>query len=550
MLFEVSPSVRSPLQCKNCLRFGHTSKFCRSSPTCSHCGVSKHSIESCPTAQATDPCCLYCQLPHLATDRNCREWNSQNKIRSHQLLATPTLRGRGTNQCLAKFTASSTHCNKLNKLQVSCLRTIIGALRSTPSPAVEVETACPPLHIRCRWLAGKFLLKSLANLHPDIFYDYLEIYYSWRYVSKSLPILALTAHSLALIREYIIKSDKLPLYETNFPSLLLSPTIHFSKNFLEFPIDYLKIAQPNFVNGLFLDYIRNNFPDFILIFTDRSVTPLSASFTFVIPEFHISFTNNLPPTASSYTAECHAIIESLLLISTLITNKFLIITDSLSCLQALASNVFNTPNSPLIITIRSLLHTLTELNFNIQFLWVPGHTGISGNETADSLAKSTAFLCCPSSSTIPWSDFCPMLKNSVDKLWLRYWKGLPTHFATWYRDIVPSISPLPWFDKSKLSRKNISSFSRLRFGHTLLPSHSFKLGLNDSPLCTRHFSPATCNITHILFNCPYISSQRESFLSQINSLNIPANPQSILSYNSQSITLSVLNLFNQAGFII
>lgn len=94
MLFEVLPSIRTPLQCKYFLRFGHTSKFCRSSPTCSHCGVSKHSIESCPTAQTTDPCCLYCHLPHLATDRNSREWNSQRDIK--KIMATENISFRET----------------------------------------------------------------------------------------------------------------------------------------------------------------------------------------------------------------------------------------------------------------------------------------------------------------------------------------------------------------------------------------------------------------------------------------------------------------------
>jgi len=61
---------------------------------------------------------------------------------------------------------------------------------------------------------------------------------------------------------------------------------------------------------------------------------------------------------------------------------------------------------------------------------------------------------------------------------------------------------------------------------------------------------SSCNITHILFNCPYIFSQRKSFLSLIDSLNIPANPQSIISRYSQSVILSTLDLFNQAGFII
>lgn len=64
MLFEVKPSIRSPVQCNRCLRFGHTQKYCRSDARCSHCGEAKHTLETCPSAQATDPVCLYCKLPH------------------------------------------------------------------------------------------------------------------------------------------------------------------------------------------------------------------------------------------------------------------------------------------------------------------------------------------------------------------------------------------------------------------------------------------------------------------------------------------------------
>jgi len=89
VIFDVSPSVRSPLQCNKCLRFGHTSKFCRSSPRCSHCGGSKHSIDQCPTVQATDPRCLFCNLPHLATDRKCQEWDFQRDIK--KIMATENI---------------------------------------------------------------------------------------------------------------------------------------------------------------------------------------------------------------------------------------------------------------------------------------------------------------------------------------------------------------------------------------------------------------------------------------------------------------------------
>lgn len=60
-----------------------------------------------------------------------------------------------------------------------------------------------------------------------------------------------------------------------------------------------------------INNIQENFPLFILINTDDSVSQSFAGYSLCTPEFYISFTNNLPPTASSFTAECFAIIESL-----------------------------------------------------------------------------------------------------------------------------------------------------------------------------------------------------------------------------------------------
>lgn len=87
MLFEVNPSVQSPVQCNRCLRFGYTQKFCRSEARCSHCGGSKHSIVDCPTVQATEPSCLHCKLPHVATDRSCQEWLAQKEIKINSIFS-------------------------------------------------------------------------------------------------------------------------------------------------------------------------------------------------------------------------------------------------------------------------------------------------------------------------------------------------------------------------------------------------------------------------------------------------------------------------------
>jgi len=81
VLFMVRPSVRSPIQCLNCLRFGHTGKFCRSKLRCSHCGEATHNIADCPSVNSRDPVCLHCKGAHRSTDRSCPEWNKQRSIK-------------------------------------------------------------------------------------------------------------------------------------------------------------------------------------------------------------------------------------------------------------------------------------------------------------------------------------------------------------------------------------------------------------------------------------------------------------------------------------
>uniref|UniRef100_A0A2S2QYA6 CCHC-type domain-containing protein n=1 Tax=Sipha flava TaxID=143950 RepID=A0A2S2QYA6_9HEMI len=89
MLFDVQPSIRSPVQCNRCLRFGHTQKFCRSKPRCSHCGSDDHSFDACPSAHTTNLNCIFCNLPHLATDHSCREWLFLKEIK--KIMATENL---------------------------------------------------------------------------------------------------------------------------------------------------------------------------------------------------------------------------------------------------------------------------------------------------------------------------------------------------------------------------------------------------------------------------------------------------------------------------
>lgn len=165
-------------------------------------------------------------------------------------------------------------------------------------------------------------------------------FFDWRFISKSVSVLTSVAYSLAS-RNYIINTNNLPLY---FPSLLLIHKIHCNKNFLCHSIDFLKVSSSNFVNGLFQDYIHYMLPLYTLIHIDGSVSPISTELSFFIPDLYICFTNNFSPIALSYVTEFFAIIKSLQFISTLQPNKFLIATDSFSCLKCLSFNVFKLSN--------------------------------------------------------------------------------------------------------------------------------------------------------------------------------------------------------------
>jgi hypothetical protein len=161
---------------------------------------------------------------------------------------------------------------------------------------------------------------------------FYSLFLSWRYVPKSMLILSISDSALFNFHQYICKSSKLPLYEQSFESLLFSPLVRLDYQFLSLSSLELKKMSPPMVNKIFSEFLNMNFDHFIVVYTDGSVSPLSAGYSFFIPELHISFSNNLPPSSSSFTAECYAIIEALSLISNLASNKYLIASDSMSCL--------------------------------------------------------------------------------------------------------------------------------------------------------------------------------------------------------------------------
>jgi ribonuclease HI len=107
----------------------------------------------------------------------------------------------------------------------------------------------------------------------------------------------------------------------------------------------------------------------------------------------------LPNNALIFSAESSAILLALDMISQTSHLKFLILSDSLSCINSIENKDLQ---NPFIVKILDRLHKLLSTGVCITFVWVPSHIGIAGNTAADATAKSG--LCLQiSNSLIPYS---------------------------------------------------------------------------------------------------------------------------------------------------
>jgi len=113
--------------------------------------------------------------------------------------------------------------------------------------------------------------------------------------------------------------------------------------------------------------MRSTYSNSIQIFTDGSVSPNSADFSFFISAFKVSSVSKLYAHASLFTTECYAIISSLQFIFFLESHSFLIISDLQSCLSSISSDSFNSSLSALVLIIESLMYHLSFVGKNINF---------------------------------------------------------------------------------------------------------------------------------------------------------------------------------------
>ncbi|XP_035204612.1 uncharacterized protein LOC118179551 [Stegodyphus dumicola] len=251
---------------------------------------------------------------------------------------------------------------------------------------------------------------------------------------------------------------------------------------------------------IFADH-RQSYRSYVPIYTDGSKSACHVGMSFIIGD-HMEG-RRLHDASSVLTSELTAIYYALLYISTLHHRKFIVYTDSYSALKALES--FSSTENPVIVDVLKLNIKLTCRGFELLYCWVPGHTGIKGNELADIAAKSAVEM---SGRLIPFKDIRCVIKEKIRKKWQQLW-DLQLHNKL--RRVKPKIEH--WDTTS--NRREEVLLTRLRIGHSRV-THNYLLKAENEPIC------ATCNVClsvyHILIECSYFNNLREKYF---NSCDLP-----------------------------
>lgn len=247
----------------------------------------------------------------------------------------------------------------------------------------------------------------------------------------------------------------------------------------------------------------------LMMFTDGSKTAEGSGSGVFTLETETGYWRALGKLASVFQAETFAVLlgASETLPRDAVGQDVCIFSDSESMIKALMSPVVT---SKLVKECKEYLNEVGQTN-KITIVWVPGHSGVEGNELADEMARtgSSSLACGPDPQIpIPQSLCVRALKDWVKvkhaERWGEYEGGrhtksfFPKPNDKWSKELVS-------MDRSRIARV-VGAIT----GHCGLNRHLRKMRLSDTSECTCGLEEETG--IHVICDCPKFLQLRRKVL--------------------------------------
>jgi len=174
------------------------------------------------------------------------------------------------------------------------------------------------------------------------------------------------------------------------------------------------------------------------------------------------------------------------------------------------------------LIIKDLLDTIdTAVNENphlqVEMVWIPGHSGIEGNERADIEAKRAALdhtlSKCFDYKALK-SARVTRIKRAAKEQWHKVWNE-NTKTATALRRIMGRqyTKHGPKLYNKLVNRSMVATIVQLRTGHCGLNYYLHRFGINDSPYCDCGYGKET--VEHFLLECRRYKEQRRTLRHEV-----------------------------------
>ena len=195
-----------------------------------------------------------------------------------------------------------------------------------------------------------------------------------------------------------------------------------------------KKSDPNVLKTTALETIDSYPKDWAHVYTDGSafkatVNAGSGAIIYYPDKTTEEIMNPCGAFCSNYAAEQQAIDSA----TTHLNHRFdsvpgsttnvVIFTDSLSALQTLESGRGTDRETTLLR--QNLHHLMNHHSVDVVLQWIPGHSGIKGNDVADTLAKNGAALPQPD-VPVNYETAVQIIKSNIQEEWLNDWASNTT----------------------------------------------------------------------------------------------------------------------------
>lgn len=397
---------------------------------------------------------------------------------------------------------------KLERIQFAAIRLAFGLRMSTPTNILLAEANLLTLRIRSELLCHNFLIKTYSKINTitrvNLDRHVRNIIFDRR---LNFDILRRCIRRVVGIKHEIHEEYLASVYNQHFDIYRVPVNVDFDLG--------KSLRDSDYPNLIFQDTFINS--EAIKIYTDGSKKKNASSVgaACVVPQLGEIHTDSLSLKASIFTAECRALSKAMdiaLLHSNLDVNIY---TDSYSALKAIETPKINDNTNFYLLQVLDKNRQFSLANYHMKkltFYWIPAHTGITGNEHADSEAKRATDMS-PNINQLPYTDHKAFFRNLSwtendrrirEEGLLKGW-----HFFRHYEDSLPS----PWYKGVNLKRELIVFITRARSCHYSLNYSLRKIKVVESPKCECGYD--TQDLNHVIWQCHINQQQRNLLLKKL-----------------------------------